>query len=159
MNINIGKGLVLDVDLPRFNHEVMDHVIYIGLRNILMDAHAGVNANTVQKNGHDDAAWTAEIKAQSRAASEKKLTALYAGELRVAGERSRLDPVEAEARLQALRAIQNALRKQGKKLSSFTTEQYAAQVTKKFPLYMKNAARVVAERAKVEQPDDLLEGM
>src|SRR6266550_1700953 len=150
MNVNIGKGLAVDVDLARFTREVTDHVLYIGLRNILMDAHAGVNQNTVPKNanGHTltEVEWAAAIKEQSRGASEKKLAAMYAGELRAISERSRVDAVEAEARQQALAALQAAVRKSGKKLNVFSTAQWAAQVTKNFPLYMENAAIVVKQR-------------
>jgi len=159
MNVNIGKGLAIDVATERLNREVMDHVIYMGLRNILGDAHAGVNSNTVPKsvNGHTltDVEWAAEIKAQSRAASEKKLAAMYAGELRAMSERSRVDAVEAEARHMALMALQAKVRAQGKRLNSYSTGQWAAQVTANFPQYMKAAAKVVAMRRETEVELDM----
>jgi len=44
--INIGKGITMEVDRCRFNTEVMDHIVSIGLRNLLGDAHAGATAKS-----------------------------------------------------------------------------------------------------------------
>lgn len=109
MDINIGKGLTLPVDtvklgLPADLTPVAAHVVAIGLRNILMDAHASV---TREEAGDD-------VQAQSLAASEKKLAAMYAGEVRTASTREG-DPVRAEAIRMATDAIKTALRKAGKK--------------------------------------------
>jgi hypothetical protein len=72
MLVAIGKGIELDVDPARFNRDVMDHVVKIGLRNILMDSHA----NATQK------ADPTGYVAKSRELAEKKLAALYAGVVR-----------------------------------------------------------------------------
>ena len=121
MKINIGKGIDMEVDLGRFNAEVMEHIQYIGLRNILGDAHASVTPEAVlgkRANGQlltpED---TAKIRAEAAAVAGKKLQALYAGEIRVAGTRTS-DPVEAEMRRISIAVIQAELRKAGTKLSS-----------------------------------------
>ena len=58
LEVNIGKGLTMTVDPSKFNAEVTAHVMKIGLRNILMDAHASATAKTypdtyVAKSQHD----------------------------------------------------------------------------------------------------------
>ncbi|MBV8227715.1 MAG: hypothetical protein JO232_21280 [Verrucomicrobia bacterium] len=72
MLVAIGKGIELDVDLARFNRDVMDHVVKIGLRNILMDSHATATAKCDPEG----------YVAKSRELAEKKLAALYAGVVR-----------------------------------------------------------------------------
>jgi predicted NodU family carbamoyl transferase len=90
MKVNVGRGIERDVDTSALAEDVMVHVVYIGLRNILMDAHAGA-----AKDGGTEA----EIKARAEAIVDKKLDALYRGEIRTAGERSRTtDPVKREAK-------------------------------------------------------------
>jgi hypothetical protein len=99
MLVAIGKGIELDVDPPRFNREVMDHVVRIGLRNILMDSHAGATAKA------DPAGYIAK----SRELAEKKLASLYAGIVRVqsvGGVAKPTDPVSAVVMRLARRAIQ-----------------------------------------------------
>lgn len=86
MKVNIGKGIELDVDVMRFNEPVMQHVVYIGLRNILMDSHASI---TKESDGDN-------MVANATAEAEKKLAAMYAGQIRVAGTREG-DPVRAMA--------------------------------------------------------------
>ncbi len=90
MKVNVGRDITREVETERLNDEVMQHVIKIGLRNILMDSHAGV-----AKDGGTEA----EIKARAEAIVDKKLDALYAGEVRTTGERTRTgDPVKREAK-------------------------------------------------------------
>ena len=66
MLVNAGKGIEVDVRVADLPTLVMDHVVMIGLRNLLMDAHAG------------------KSPAESRTKVEAKLAALYSGELRMA---------------------------------------------------------------------------
>lgn len=108
LTINIGKGLTMEVDETKLNDAVMAHVRAIGLRNILMDAHAYV---TREEAGDD-------VQAQSLAASEKKLAAMYAGEARTSSTRTG-DPVRAEAIRIALDKIKTALLKAGKKVADY----------------------------------------
>lgn len=105
MQVNIGKSIALEVDVSALPENVMEHVIYIGLRNILMDAHAGVTSDEP------------DFMEKSRAVAEKKLAALMAGEVRVAGTREG-DPVRAEAIRLATEFLKSALRKAGRKLSN-----------------------------------------
>lgn len=113
MDVSIGKGITLDVNVDKLGfgtdidgnlHPVAAHVIYIGLRNILMDSHAGVTSDEV------------DYVDKSRAVAEKKLAALYAGEVRTVGTREG-DPVKAEAMRLAMDAVKAMIRKEGKKPS------------------------------------------
>ena len=90
MKVNIGKGLEIDVDVNGLPAPVMQHVVMIGLRNILMDSHASVTA----KDNPDD------YREKSLAVAEGKLEAMMKGELRSNGTpRTRtLDPVSKEAK-------------------------------------------------------------
>src|SRR5205823_3296487 len=65
MLVNAGKGIEVDVRVHDLPTQVMDHVVKIGLRNLLMDAHAGKSPE------------------ESRVKVEAKLAAMYAGEVRV----------------------------------------------------------------------------
>ena len=86
MLVAIGKGIELDVDPTRFNRDVMEHVVKIGLRNILTDSHA----NATQK------ADPQGYVAKSRELAERKLQSLYNGIVRtqaVGGPKAPTDPV------------------------------------------------------------------
>jgi hypothetical protein len=130
MDINIGKGITLPVDVNALPANAMAHVVYIGLRNILMDAHAG------EKDADN-----------SRAVSEKKLAALMSGEVRVTGTREG-NPVKAEAIRIATDRIKTALRKAGKKLSDIDPKAIrdrAAQLVDKDESIMAMATTRVAQ--------------
>lgn len=78
----------LDVDLAKFPPHIHDYIFTYGLRHALNDA----MANKKDENGadlpHD----------QIKAKAEKRLAAMYAGELRQRGEGAEpADPIEAEA--------------------------------------------------------------
>jgi hypothetical protein len=95
MKVQFGKTLERDIDLRQygFNGElspVAQHIVYIGLRNIGMDSHAG---DTEDKHGADYVKFAAETL-------DKKLAALANGEVRVAGTRSS-DPIATDMRLLA----------------------------------------------------------
>jgi hypothetical protein len=86
MLVAVGKGIELEVDVPRLNNEVRDHVIRTGLRNLLMDAHASATAKADPEN---------YIK-RSRELVEKKLASFYAGVVRAQsfrGPKAPTDPV------------------------------------------------------------------
>lgn len=97
MQIDIGKTLTVDVDVARLGlkelSDAASHVVKIGLRNILMDSHAGVNTT---KYPDADAAT---IRQMSLEVAMKKLDALYRGEVRANAttRASSLTPVEKEA--------------------------------------------------------------
>lgn len=101
--VAIGKGIEMDVDFSAMPKTALDHILYIGARNILMDSHASI---TKESNPDD-------LEAAARAMAEKKLAALMAGEVRVSGAREG-DPVKAEAIRSASAVIVAALKKAGK---------------------------------------------
>jgi hypothetical protein len=80
MLLAIGKGIELDVDVTRFTGEMHDHIVRIGLRNLLMDTHASATTkadpeNYIQRSR--ELAETAAPKAQ-RLAVLNKLANEYA---------------------------------------------------------------------------------
>lgn len=119
--VNIGKSIALDVDFTRFPQNVVDHILYIGARNILMDSHANV---TKEEAGDD-------MVAQARAVAEKKLAAMYGGEVRIGATRAPRDPVGAIMARMARSEIVNALRAAGRKASGVDKDAMAAAVAKR----------------------------
>lgn len=89
MLIDCGKAIKLDVETGRIPADVMNHVVKIGLRNILMDCHAGITKKENPGN----------YQTLAREKVEAKLAAMYAGDIRVARATSGVtrDPVRAEA--------------------------------------------------------------
>ena len=106
LHVDIGKQLAFDISdenmAALLSHEaVKSHVLYIGLRNILMDSHASCKRETY---GDDEITW----RNNSKAMAEKKLAAMLAGEIRSnsSGPRvSSLSPIDAEARRLARVAV------------------------------------------------------
>lgn len=96
--INIGKGIELDVDFNAMPANAIEHLLKIGARNVLMDAHANVTEKEFPE---------AEARvAAARAMGEKKLAALMSGEVRVAGTRApRGDTIEAIVNKHARKAV------------------------------------------------------
>lgn len=114
MQINIGKGIILDVDTVRLGFPaelppVAEHVVYLGLRNPLMDSHAGITTDE------------ADYIEKSRAVAERKLEAMYNGIVRVAGTREG-NPVQREANAIALDKTRKQYKSQGKKLATYAKE-------------------------------------
>jgi len=87
LSVNIGKGLVIDVDLTRLNPTVTEFILRNGLKNLLGDSHAGIT----QK------AHPQDYIERSREAAQRKLQSLYDGITRaqVAGNgfKAPTDPV------------------------------------------------------------------
>lgn len=96
MLVKVGKGIELDIDIARIPGDITDpdtalgHMMYLGLRNAIMDSHAGV---TEEKHGDD-------VDAVKRAVAEKKLQAIYAGSVGRHVERE-TDPVRQIALVKA----------------------------------------------------------
>jgi predicted subunit of tRNA(5-methylaminomethyl-2-thiouridylate) methyltransferase len=89
VTVNIGKGIELTLNASSLPHVAVEHVVKIGLRNILMDAHASIT----EKEFPDEAAR----KAAAEAVALKKWNALVSGTVRVAGVRGpRGDSVATE---------------------------------------------------------------
>lgn len=154
MEINVGKGITVDANLVNLgfgqDHEspVAQHIIYIGLRNILMDCHAGIPTDEP------------DYQAKARAVVEKKLEAMYNGEVRVAGTREG-DPVRAEAMRLALGMVDKLLRASGKKPSKVDAKakREAAQklLTKDTSIMELASARVEQAKAANDTDTDLAE--
>jgi hypothetical protein len=148
LNVKIGKGLAIDVNTDRLNGVVMDHVVYMGLRNILMDSHASI------KKDEDD------FKSKSMAVVVKKLDALYNGIIRVAGERASFDAVEGEARRIAMMALRTYFKNKGTKLSSIKSGQWSKMIDERWEKYVLQAEKNLAELAsmpeieEIDLPDD-----
>ncbi len=150
MEISIGKGIKIEVDRGKFSHEVNEHIWAFGIRQMLADAHAAMTKD------EDD------YVNKSKVLAERKLAALYSGELRVNGERSpRLDPVEGEARRIALGQVQSQIRAGlckiegvvNRKVSSYTTAQILELVAARLvanPKILIAARNVVRDRMEAE---------
>lgn len=144
--VNIGKGLELAVDFTKFSPAVIEHVLYIGARNILMDCHAGI---TPEKS--------ADVLADSLAMAEKKLAAMYAGDVRSAGTRT-ADPVKAEAIRIATDKIKSEARKAGTKVSTLDAKlvrEAAIALVDRTPAILAQARKNVAENKAVDVTVDL----
>jgi hypothetical protein len=99
MQVQIGKGLTVDVDPSRFNHDVMEHVVKTGLRNLLMDAHANATAKADPEG----------YIAKSRELAERKLQSLYNGIVRAqvaGGPKAPADPISQVIMRLARKAVQ-----------------------------------------------------
>jgi len=120
--VNIGKGIELPVDFTTMPQAALDHIMYIGARNVLMDSHASV---TKESNPND-------LVDVARAMAEKKLAALMSGEVRVQSTREG-DPVRAEAIRMATDQIKAIIKKAGKKVADYDAkairEKAVARVT------------------------------
>jgi hypothetical protein len=88
MQVIIGKGITLDVATDKLPPAAMDHVVKIGLKNILQDAHAGV-----------------KDPAKAREKSEAKLAALMRGEIRTASPIRAANPADKVALAKAIAQV------------------------------------------------------
>lgn len=108
--VNVGKSIEIDIDFTTIPQAAIDHILYIGARNILMDAHASITS--------DEYPNADERQAAAGAMVQKKLDALMRGEVRVQGTREG-DPVRAEALRMATDIVKAKIKRSGKKASSF----------------------------------------
>lgn len=133
MLIKIGKGIEMDVDTSKLGFGTLtpvgESIVYLGLRNRLMDSHAGITTDE------------ADYVAKSTAQAQKVLDALYAGEVRTVGTREG-DPVRAEAKRLAVAAVKTAIRKQGKvKLADVDVKAINAKADEILPRFMEQARK------------------
>lgn len=140
MDVKIGKGLEIAVDVDALPEAALNHIIYMGLRNILMDSHASVTKDT---NPTD----YAEV---ALAMAEKKLASLMAGEVRTVGSRES-DPVKAEALRIADRMVAATWVASGRKLKDLdkTKRRDAAAKLAEREDVIASAEKAVAARATV----------
>lgn len=140
MLVNIGKDIELEIDYTELPTNAFEHVIRIGLRNILMDSHASI---TRESNPND-------MQDAARAVAEKKLAALMTGEVRVSGSREG-DPVRAEAIRSASAVIVAALKKAGtiKKVADIDSKllrEKAVELVGKKPEFLEKARETIEAR-------------
>jgi hypothetical protein len=147
MDINIGADIVLPVDFTALPVNAANHVVYIGLRNILMDSHASV----VRKDFATDAEWIAA----KRAVAEKKFAAMLAGDIRQTTTKGRIaDPVKREAVRMATETIMVAAKKAGEKPDAKTVHARALALIAKNGAYMHLAAKHIEEAAALGVVED-----
>lgn len=108
--VNVGKSIEIEIDFAAMPQAALDHIMYIGARNILMDSHASITADE-----YPDADARQEA---AGAMVQKKLDALMRGEVRVVGTREG-DPVRAEALRLATDIVKGKIRKAGKKVVDY----------------------------------------
>lgn len=147
MHVNVGKGIELEIDATALPQAAMDHVVMIGLRNVLMDSHASITA--------DEYPDPAEREAAARAMVDKKLAALMSGEVRVAsGRTSSADPVRAEAMNMALVILKGKIRAAGKKVGDYEAKAIREAAAKLItPELLAKAAERVAETKAIDTGD------
>ena len=146
MLVPVGKGIEFNVDVNRLNDEVRDYVLKIGLRNILMDAHARATAKADPEG----------YVTKSHELAGKKLASLYAGIVRaqsLGGLKAPTDPVGMVILRLARKAVQ---RDRAKEIAS-------APKAGKLALLNKLAAAYAAEhdetlRARAVKITELEEG-
>lgn len=145
MLVKIGKGIELDVDTSRLGFSnltpVGESIVYLGLRNRLMDSHASVTTDEE------------DYVEKSQAAAEKVLAALYAGEVRTVGTREG-DPVRAEAKRLAVAAVKAAIRKAGKvKLADVDAKAINAKASEIMDRFMDQARKNVEDAKAIDTSD------
>lgn len=139
MQVNVGKGITLEIDHTALPEAALNHAIMIGLRNILMDSHASITTEEYPDANAREAA--------ARAMVDKKLAALLAGEVRVASSREG-DPVRAEAIRMASDIIKAALRKKGTKVSDVEPKAIREAAVK---LLERDASILAKAKARVDE--------
>ncbi len=147
MQVNVGKGIELEIDHTALPANALSHAIMIGLRNILMDSHASITAEE-----YPDATARADA---ARAMVDKKLSALMSGEVRVSSSRESVDPVRAEAMRMATAMVTAKIRAAGKKVKDYEPAalKAAAQKLVTDDLLAKAAERVAETRAATPATD------
>jgi hypothetical protein len=120
MKVQIGKGIELEVDPAALPGSWDDpttpkgHIVYIGLRNVLMDSHAGIKGADAVERSRDKAA--------------AKLTALMAGITRQPSPFKRVDPA-AKAKL--MRAVAEVWEEDLAELSKIPSKKRDAEALKR----------------------------
>lgn len=140
--VNIGKSIEMDVDFSKMPQAAIDHIMYIGARNVLMDSHASI---TKESNPDD-------LTDAARAMAEKKLAALMRGEVRVQSTREG-DPVRAEALRMATDQIKAIIKKAGKKVSDYDAKAIREKALARITPELLELARARVEENRAATPD------
>lgn len=152
MKVNIGSDIVMQVDVNALPANALEHVIYIGLRNTLMDAHASVTEKT---NPETEGRVAAKL-----AMAEKKWAALIAGDIRASGTRSRTsDPILARAIRIALEHVTAAWKKAGKEWNATAGREEAVAKVKANGAFREIAASQLRREAEDREMLALLTGV
>jgi hypothetical protein len=119
--VNVGKSIEIDIDFTAMPQAALDHILYIGARNILMDSHASITADEYPD---------ADQRQQAAAAMvQKKLDALMRGEVRVQSTREG-DPVRAEANAMAKAILTAKIKAAGRRLKDYEPQALRDAVAK-----------------------------
>lgn len=119
--VNVGKGLEIEIDFTAMPQAAIDHIMYIGARNVLMDSHASITTDEYPDADARQAAAEAMV--------QKKLDALMQGIVRVSTSREG-DPVRAEAKRMATAIVTAKIKAAGKKIKDYTTDAINGAVAK-----------------------------
>jgi hypothetical protein len=149
-SINIGKtDRALSVDESKFTPAVMEYIVRYGLTQALNDAHSQITSKSdPDEKDRADKAWNL---------ANKKLDALYAGELRAERVGKPRDPVMAEAMVlakaflvaQEVRkgADEATARKRVEKLDRAKVADWSRGYLERNPEVVEKARAIVAARA------------
>lgn len=137
--INVGKSIEIDVDFTSMPREALDHIMYIGARNVLMDSHASITADE-----YPDA--TARREA-AEAMVQKKLDALMQGIVRVQSTREG-DPVRAEAKAMAKAILTAKIKAAGKRVKDYEPSALNEAITKLITPELMAKAKARVDEAK-----------
>jgi hypothetical protein len=147
--INAGGAGEIAVDIERLPAVALQHVIAIGLRNVLMDSHASVTREQYGDNVGD----------AKRSVAMKKLESLYAGDIRANATRTRtVDPIRRRAVQMAMETVAERWRRakdtRQKDIKAVRAE--AAKLVSANPAYMHLAEKHIAEMRELGiEPDEM----
>lgn len=145
MQVNVGKGIELDIDHTTLPPNALQHAIMIGLRNILMDSHASITSDEyLDVTAREEAA---------RAMVDKKLAALMSGEVRVRSTREG-DPIRAEAMRMATAQIHAIIKKGEKKVADYKSSDIRAKAAERITPELLAMAKARVAELRAATPDD-----
>lgn len=142
-SVNVGKGIEQQIDFSSMPQNAIDHLLYIGARNVLMDSHASITS--------DEYPDESERKDAAGAMVAKKLDALMSGEVRVQSTREG-DPVRAEAIRMATAQITAVIKKAGKKVSDYKAADIRAKAVERVTPELLAQAKARVEQLKATMP-------
>lgn len=144
-SVNVGKGIEVTIDFGKMPQTALDHIMYIGARNVLMDSHASITADEYPDEG--------ERKANAEAMVAKKLEALMAGIVRVQSTREG-DPVRAEAMRMATDIVKAKIKKAGKKVADYEAKAVREAAAKLVTPELLAQAKARVAETRAATPDD-----
>lgn len=145
--VNVGKSINVEIDFAKMPQTAIDHILYIGARNILMDSHASITAEEFPDADKRQEAASAMV--------QKKLDALMAGEVRVQSTREG-DSVRAEAMHRAMAIVKAILKKNGKRASDYEAKALREAAAKKITPELLAECKAYIEKSRaVETTGDL----